>query len=309
MKFLVTGSNGFIGSAIVAQALAVGHEAAGMARSATPLVPLTTYYSSDLSVAALSYAIREFGPDAIIHAAGAASVAASFSAPLDDMQGGLRPWSHVLEAVRTSDVRPHVVFLSSAAVYGNSSECALVESQAPSPISPYGYHKVLCELLAQEYAACFSVSISVARLFSVFGPRQRRLLVWDIFRKATGQPGLFQFDGTGEEKRDFLCVTDVASGLLALAEQKPTEGVATFNLARGESTSVRAMAESVSQHAGQARQPTFSGKVRVGDPAVLAADVACLHGHLPEWRPRPLADSLADCVQIWASDKSLSPLS
>lgn len=309
MRVLITGSNGFIGSAVVAGALAAGHEVAGMARSATPLVELAAYYSSDLSVAALSHAIREFKPEAIVHAAGAASVAASFSAPLDDMQGGLRPWSHVLEAARISDIRPHVVFLSSAAVYGNSSLGALVESQEPSPISPYGYHKVLCELLAREYATCFSVPISVARLFSVFGPRQRRLLVWDIFRKATGKPELFQFDGTGEERRDFLCVTDVASGLLALAAQKPTKGVATFNLARGESTSVRTMAESVSKYAGYVRQPTFSGKVRIGDPSVLAADVSRLRGHVPGWQAQPLADSLADCVQSWASDKSLAPFS
>lgn len=304
MKILVTGCNGFIGSEVVSNALKKGHQVAGIARSATPYIALDHYYSSDMSVSTLVTTIEEFRPEAIIHAAGAASVAASFAAPLEDMQGGVRPWSHLLEAARISRQAPHIIYLSSAAVYGNASSAPLQECRPEAPISPYGYHKVLCEMLAQEYAACFSLKVSIARLFSVFGPRQRRLLVWDIFRKASSDQCDFQFDGTGDEMRDFLSSSDVALGLLKLAAYGNTGRLMTVNLARGEATSVKRMAEMVAQHVGNSQQPSFSGKVRVGDPGVLAADISNLRQCLPGWQPDPLDFSIGACVQYWMTNQS-----
>src|SRR5262249_48327157 len=152
--------------------------------------------------------IRDFAPDVLLHAAGTASVGGSLRAPFDDLRAALLTWANVLEGVRVSQHRPLLIFPSSAAVYGEVTELPVREDMPVQPISPYGFHKVMCELLAREYAECFDLSIVVCRLFSVFGVDQRRLLVWESFERLSDAEGPAWLEGTGEESRDYLAVED-----------------------------------------------------------------------------------------------------
>ena len=85
---------------------------------------------------------------------------------------------------------------ASAAVYGNPSTLPVNETAELRPISPYGFHKIACELLAREAAQCFDQDVLICRFFSVFGRKQHRLLVWELYQQLVGSDDAISLDGT-----------------------------------------------------------------------------------------------------------------
>jgi UDP-glucose 4-epimerase len=303
MRILITGSTGFIGGSVGRFAARSGHEVMGIARRSQPEVGWTgSHAAADVAVADLAAIIQEFKPDAIFHGAGAASVSASMDSPLDDLRAAAMTWANLLDSVRRSKLRPMVVFPSSAAVYGNPPGLPVHEKSVPHPISPYGFHKLACELIAREYATCFGVDSIVCRIFSVLGSAQRRLLVWEIFEKIhSAQESIFLF-GTGNESRDYLHVDDLASAVLALVDATPRNDEAicrVFNLASGTETRIADLAREMVRLTGSSKPIQYSGQLRRGDPARWCADMATTHAVIPAWKPRSLTASLEQCVAEW----------
>src|SRR6476661_8566570 len=162
MRIIITGSRGFVGGSVGRLAVQRGHDVLGVSRAAQPAVDWPgAYVSADVVSADLSQTIRDFAPDAVFHASGTASVGASFSAPLADLRASLLSWANLLDSVRRSTLQPLLLFPSSAAVYGRPEQSPVKEDAAVRPISPYGFHKAACELLAWEYADCFGQRIIV----------------------------------------------------------------------------------------------------------------------------------------------------
>jgi UDP-glucose 4-epimerase len=210
----------------------------------------------------------------------------------------------LLDSVRASGRQPVVVFPSSAAVYGNPRELPVDESAPCAPLSPYGFHKQACELLAREYASCFGLRVVVARLFSIFGPGQRRLLVWDLFRRLAANPATVSLDGTGAESRDYLHVDDAMRALLALTGvDTPAGAVLVTNVASGEETPIRELALVVREMLGSGSDVVWSGRSRAGDPVRWCADTRHLGELLPGWRPEPLRAGLRRCIDAWEGDR------
>lgn len=303
MKLLITGSNGFVGGSVGRWAARAGHEVLGVARASQPVRGwLGAYAQADALTSDLAETVAAFAPDAVLHAAGTASVAASLRAPLDDLRASVLTWANVLDAVRRSGARPLVIFPSSAAVYGDSAELPAREEAEPRPISPYGFHKAACELLAREHAECFRVRVVVCRLFSVFGEAQRRLLVWELFQKFDGPGAEVWLEGTGEETRDYLHADDVAAALVELAAglgDASDGSLRVVNVASGAETRVADLAREVGRLAAPSKEVRCRGLSRPGDPRRLHADITLLGALAPRWRPRPLAERLAQCVAAW----------
>src|SRR5262245_60209175 len=217
MKLLITGVLGFIGGSVARGGARLGPGVIGVGRAARAPADLPCRYAHVEGESALAELVAGAAPDAILHAAGSASVGASIAAPREDFERAVVPWATLLEAVRRSGARPRVMLPSSAAVYGDPAHLPVAESAPAAPISPYGYHKLVCELLGREYAACFGLDVIALRLFSVFGPAQRRLLVWELFDQLAGPADVAVLQGTGRETRDYLHVDDVAAAVLGLA--------------------------------------------------------------------------------------------
>ena len=70
---------------------------------------------------------------------------------------------------------PRVLLLSSAAVYGSPTSLPMREDMMTKPISPYGYHKHLQEMILTEYFELFGIRCCAARIFSTYGPGLRHL--------------------------------------------------------------------------------------------------------------------------------------
>jgi len=312
MRILITGSTGFIGGSVGRFAARSGHEVMGIARRSQPEVGwVGSHVAADVAVADLSGIIQDFKPDAIFHGAGTASVSASMDSPLDDLRAAAMTWANLLDGVRRSKLRPMVVFPSSAAVYGNPLGLPIHEKSIPHPISPYGFHKLACELIAREYATCFGVDSIVCRVFSVLGPAQRRLLVWEIFEKINStQDSIFLF-GTGSESRDYLHVDDLAAAVFALVEALPRKDEAMcriLNLASGSETRVNDLAREMLRMTGSSKPIQYSGQLRRGDPARWCADMASTLSIIPNWTPRSLTASLEHCIAEWRrADFQTSP--
>jgi nucleoside-diphosphate-sugar epimerase len=166
------------------------------------------------------------------------------------------------------------VLCSSAAVYGNPRQLPVAESAERSPISPYGYHKVVKELLLEEYVALHGARGSTARIFSTFGPGLRHLAVWDIARRMLGED--FKLQGTGEETRDYLYIEDVAAALLQIVVSAQHRGEA-INVASGTETEIRQLASLIGRALGLARIDLAGNSMAtVGKPVRWRADIARL---------------------------------
>ncbi|MFL6211412.1 MAG: NAD-dependent epimerase/dehydratase family protein [Pyrinomonadaceae bacterium] len=264
---------------------------------------------ADVLTSDLAGILRAFAPDVVLHGAGTASVAASLETPLDDLRAAVLTWANMLDAVRRSGLRPVILFPSSAAVYGNLAELPAREETPTQPISPYGFHKAACELLAREYADCFGLRTVVCRLFSLFGAAQRRLLVWELYRQCAGSDATVWLAGTGAETRDYLHIDDVAAALIALATSQTRttdEGrCLSVNVASGVETSVLALARQVRDLVAPTKEIRCRGTARPGDPLAWRADITTLRALAPHWQPQPLAAALMRCVAQWQQDAAL----
>lgn len=307
MRILITGSRGFLGGSVGRYtAAAANYEVIGVGRSSQPEVGWPgDYIQADVANTDLSKIILDAAPDVILHAAGTASVSASFEAPLDDLRASALTWANTLEGVRRSGLKPLVIFPSSAAVYGNPSQLPVHESAPVNPISPYGFHKATCELLAREYSECFDMQIIVCRIFSLIGEAQRRLLLWELYRQFTGAETAVRLQGTGTESRDYLHVDDFAKALLQLTRERQRvfrqTSCLVVNVASGDETTAYDMARHIGDLLPLKKSVHCRNVERLGDPRCWRADTSLLRSLIPSWQPRPLSASLAHCIAAWST--------
>lgn len=283
----------------------------GIGRSPQPGNWPGAYARVEITPDRISQIVRDFEPDALLHTVGTASVGASVKEPLDDLKASALTWANVLEGVRRSGKRPIVIFPSSAAVYGNPPSLPVNEDSPIQPISPYGFHKAISELLGREYAQCYDLDLIVCRFFSVFGSAQRRLLVWELYNQLIGTEATAWLDGTGSESRDFLYIDDVVSALLGLIQQRlqnrsDFDKFSILNVGRGEATDVITLAKHLRDLVAPEKEIRCRGKVRKNDPLRWSADVSRLKAVLPDWRPTTLSEGLSDCVAVWHQGERLS---
>lgn len=288
---LVTGACGFLGERISKRLLQEGYGVIGLDREITRALEGIQYRALSLPDDGIDALLREAAPELVVHAAGPASVAGSITNPTADFDGSVRVLAHLLDAVRKGAPGARVIALSSAAVYGNPETLPVSEDAATAPLSPYGYHKVMCEALLHEFHAIYGMQTCAMRIFSAYGPGLRRQLLWDICEKASSNSVLHLF-GTGGETRDFIHVDDVAQAVAVLARGASFAGEA-YNVASGVETTVHEVASALVSMINDGASIEFSGETREGDPLRWRADISRIRtlGFQPE---RTLSDGLAE---------------
>lgn len=276
---VITGAAGFLGSHSTAAFEAAGWRVIGANR------PDLEQHGRFLSI------LEREKPDALVHLAAPANVQQSLRDPRGDFDGHIAPAITVFDAVRLSRLPMRVVLISSAAVYGDPQSLPIAEDAPLAPISPYGFHKVQLESLLREYVELHGMRGCIARVFSTYGERQRRLAIWEMTRRAlAGQHDVF---GTGDETRDYLYAGDVAGALVLLIANAECNGEA-INVSSGEEVSMREVAAKVYALAQIDGEPRFTGESMPGSPAHWRADVAKLRalGFAPPSWSRGLAQTI-----------------
>lgn len=147
------------------------------------------------------------------------------------------------------------------------------------------------------------------RLLSVFGPAQRRLLVWEIFEQLVGPADEVVLQATGHETREFLHVDDVGEAVLRTLERSllrnaPSGRAEIVNVGSGEEVGVLELAELVKSLVGTSKPIICRGVERPGDPRHWRADVSRFAEVVAPWRPRSPRRSLASCIAAWKSDSA-----
>ncbi|MFP3200291.1 MAG: SDR family NAD(P)-dependent oxidoreductase [Thermoproteus sp.] len=276
MRVVITGGAGFIGSHVAVRLAERGFKvvavdnlerASAVKRLEEAGVPLVAgdVRSVDLPPA-----------DAVVHAAAYISVDESWERPYEYMWNNAAATARV--AKQCADRGARLIYISSAAVYGEPQRLPIDEGHPARPLSPYGLSKLAGEQIAQMLAP----GAAALRLFNVYGPGQTGpyagVITKFIERAKRGLPPVIYGDGT--QTRDFIHVADVARFVEAVLD-RGAAGV--FNVGTGRAVSIRELAAAVMRLAGLGGEPAYAPP-RPGDIKHSVADVS--KARALGWEPR-----------------------
>ena len=227
MRILVTGGAGFIGSHIVDQCVALGHEVAVIDNlweegggKEQNLNPEARFFRADITDdAALQSIFDEVRPEVVSHQAAQHSVAISTKNPQLDARVNVLGLLNVLTNCTRVGTRK-IVFASSGATYGTPARLPIDEEVVQRPESPYGITKMVAEHYLRYWQEANGLSYTALRYGNVYGPRQDpngEAGVIAIFARRFLNHESVRIDWDGNQKKDYVFVGDVAlANLLAI---------------------------------------------------------------------------------------------
>ncbi len=234
MKVLVTGSAGFIGSALSLRLLERGDEVIG-------IDSLNDYYDVNLKKARLARTLsnpnytdlriqledregiaevfRQYQPDRVVNLAAQAGVRYSIENPAAYIDTNLLGFGNILEGCRQTGVE-HLVYASSSSVYGANTKMPFsVHDNVDHPMSLYAASKKANELMAHTYSHLYELPTTGLRFFTVYGPWGRPDMALFLFtrRILDGEPiDVFNY---GNHRRDFTYIDDIVEGVIRVLDR------------------------------------------------------------------------------------------
>jgi UDP-glucose 4-epimerase len=316
---LVTGGAGYIGSHAVLALKDAGWDVAvidDLSNGTRDVVPgdVPFYQGSIAERVLVDSVIDEQKIGAIMHFAGSIVVPESVEQPLKYYANNTLATHGLISAAVDADVK-HILFSSTAAVYGAPERVPITEDDPKLPINPYGASKLMTERMLSDASAAHRFNYGALRYFNVAGadPKGRTgqigkgstHLIKVAVEAAVGKRDHVAVYGTdyattdGTCIRDYIHVSDLAAAHVAALEwltKHPGENLA-MNCGYGRGLSVRQVLDAVDRHTNRPIKRVMEGR-RAGDPPELVADNKRLLGTL-DWRPaydnidRIVSDALA----------------
>lgn len=246
LRAVVTGGAGFIGSHLVDLLVERGYQVVVLDNLSTgtrnQVHPDATLVVADVTRRAeILPHIEEH--DVVFHLAGSISVPYSLAHPEETYLTNVGGTVNVLSVAKEQRAR-RVVFISSAAVYGNQA-VPVSEDATPRPLSPYGIEKLVGEQYCQLFSRVYGLSTVSIRPFNIYGPRQTIVdgaLIPTLITKSLKGEALTVV-GSGAQLRDFVYVTDVVSALALVGEATQPLTGEVFNAGSGVGTPVSEVAK------------------------------------------------------------------
>lgn len=233
MKVLVTGSAGFIGSALVLRLLARGDTVIGIDNHNDyydPAIkearlqrfvehPRYTHLRLDIADRKAVYDIfLKLQPERVVNLAAQAGVRYSIENPLAYIDSNIVGFANILEGCRHSGVE-HLVYASSSSVYGaNTAMPFSVHQNVDHPLSLYAASKKSNELMAHTYSHLYGLPTTGLRFFTVYGPWGRPDMALFKFTKAILAGDTIQVFNYGKHRRDFTYIDDIVEGVLRVLD-------------------------------------------------------------------------------------------
>ncbi len=309
MRILITGVSGFVGSYLAKYLIEQGETVCGISREGKILnqPKALQFFKADLNdFKAVKSIIKKFKPDGIFHLAAFSSVFESFKNPVETIENNVKAQLHLLEAVRILKMKPRIIIISSADVYGNVPKNLIpINEEVPlQPLSPYGISKVSQDLLAQQYAHIYKLPIIRIRPFPHIGPGQSENFVVSAFAKKIVQAELSGVSkpsmkvGNLKAVRDFTDVRDmVRAYYLALKKGKAGE---VYNIGSGKGISIGdLLTKMLSMSSKKIIVKKDQGLYRPIDIPMLISDNSKF-SKVTNWKPTiSLEVTLQDMLQFW----------
>lgn len=279
---LVTGGAGFIGSHLVEHLVAAGapvtvvdNLSTGQLEHLQTGAPNVKLVVGDLGDVLRLNRINLADYAFVFHLAANSYVPPSVANPAFDFHANLHNTFALLEALRQTPNAPGLVNVSSAAVYGNPARLPIRENDPTIPIAPYGVSKLAGERYAAVYSHLYGIRAVSVRLFSIYGPRQRKQVVYDLFCKLRANPKRLEILGDGSQARDFTYVLDVVQALVLVATAAPNHGE-VYNVASGTTHTIAELVEACCRVAGLRPEIVYTGQIRPGDAEKWVVDISLL---------------------------------
>lgn len=294
MTVLVTGGAGYIGSHMVLRLLDEGERvvvldnlSTGFRWAVPAAVPLVVGDAGDGDL--VRTVMRKHEIDAVIHFAGSIVVPESVADPLGYYHNNTVKSRALIEAAVASKVT-NFIFSSTAAVYGNPKENPVKEDADLQPVSPYGWSKLMTEVMLRDTAHAHDFKYVALRYFNVAGadppgrsgqstPRATHLIKVAC-EAALGKRSHMEVFGNdypttdGTCVRDYIHVTDLAAAHSSALKYLRAGGAAdVFNCGYTRGFSVLEVIEAVNRVAGVKIDARMSPR-RAGDPAAIVAQSA-----------------------------------
>ncbi len=237
MKILVTGSAGFIGSALTIKLLNRGDEVIGIDNH-------NDYYDPELKEKRLSRYIdhinynhirtniedsssvfklfKKYKFDGVVNLAAQAGVRYSIENPQAYINTNIVGFGNILEGCRHNNVE-HLVYASSSSVYGSNTRMPFsVHDNVDHPLSLYAASKKANELMAHTYSHLYNLPTTGLRFFTVYGPWGRPDMALFKFTKAILHGDKIQVFNYGKHQRDFTYIDDIVEGIIRVLDKPAT---------------------------------------------------------------------------------------
>jgi UDP-glucuronate 4-epimerase len=245
MRFLITGSAGFIGFHLAKRLLDEGHEIVGIdgftpyydvelkERRHAQLVEQNRYQGhrgmiEDRTV--LTQAWKGPAFDVVIHLAAQAGVRYSIENPRAYIDSNLVATFNILEMCRNHRV-PHLLLASTSSVYGaRPSGASLETDRADHPLTLYAATKKSTEQMAHSYSHLWNIPTTAFRFFTVYGPWGRPDMALFKFTQGIIAGAPIDIYNHGRMERDFTYIDDLTEAVSRLVncvpgqEDRPVEG-------------------------------------------------------------------------------------
>lgn len=238
MRFLITGTAGFIGFHLAKRLLDAGHFVTGFDG-------MTRYYDVRLKearhallersngfravigqledAAALQQAAELAEPEVIVHLAAQAGVRYSLENPKAYVDANLVGSWNVLELAKACEVR-HLMLASTSSVYGANDKVPFAEAdKTDEPLTLYAATKKAMEAMAHSYAHLWKIPTTAFRFFTVYGPWGRPDMALFKFVDAIEKGEAIDVYGEGNMRRDFTYVEDLVEAIVRLVPVAPSE--------------------------------------------------------------------------------------
>lgn len=287
MKFLVTGGAGFIGGHLVQELLKNNHEvhvvddeSALASDSFNWFEECKNYKFSILEKEKLETIFKN-GIDYVFHLAAETKIQLALENPSKCFDVNINGTLNILELSKKYNVK-RVILASTSAIYGMNTS-PNTETQEPDILNPYSSSKLCGEILCKTYTNVYGLETVSFRFFNVYGERMPNkgfyAPVIAVFKKQKNNNETLTITGDGEQRRDFIYVGDVVSGLIAGAFSNDKNILGNvYNLGSGTNFSINDIAKIFNF-------PFIYTEKRVGDARETLADISKTKKYL-YWEPK-----------------------
>lgn len=279
-NILVTGGLGFIGSHIVDElidnnfVIIIDDNSTGKVENLkNPNHPNLKIIEKDINNVNLEILLKDI--DYVFHLAAVVSVPLSVDDPIKCNDVNISATVKLLDSCRKNNVKK-IIFSSSSAVYGDTNNIPIKETEPLLPKSPYAASKAGCEFYLKSFYESYGLNYTILRYFNVFGPKQDKnsqyaaVIPNFISSLLEGEQPIIYGDGT--QTRDFIFVKDVVMANI-MACESDYNGI--VNVASGRKLSINELYEIIVETMGTDVKAKYLPK-RKGDIKHSLADVSNL---------------------------------